>query len=83
MAFCRDFAVPMTSILRHKGIPVRLRVGFEEYFITQTSLQGRPLDHRVLGWRRTAGSISTVIWGEWNQDLEERVKTPLKARTAT
>lgn len=28
---CRDFAVLLTSILRHKGIPARMRVGFASY----------------------------------------------------
>ena len=28
---CRDFAVLPTSILRHKGIPARMRVGFASY----------------------------------------------------
>ena len=28
---CRDFALFLTSILRHKGIPARMRVGFAEY----------------------------------------------------
>ena len=32
IALCRDFAVFLTSILRHKGIPARMRVGFEAYF---------------------------------------------------
>jgi len=30
---CRDFAALLTSILRHKGIPARMRVGFAAYFI--------------------------------------------------
>ena len=33
IAYCRDFALFMISILRHKGIPARVRVGFENYFI--------------------------------------------------
>jgi excinuclease ABC subunit A len=28
---CRDFAVFLVSLLRHKGIPARMRVGFAEY----------------------------------------------------
>ncbi len=31
VGMCRDFAVFLTSILRHKGIPARMRVGFAEY----------------------------------------------------
>lgn len=29
---CRDFALLLTSILRHKGIPARIRFGFASYF---------------------------------------------------
>ena len=29
---CRDFAVLLTSMLRYKGIPARMRVGFASYF---------------------------------------------------
>jgi hypothetical protein len=29
---CRDYAALMTSFLRHKGIPARMRVGFATYF---------------------------------------------------
>jgi hypothetical protein len=29
---CRDYAVLMTSMLRHKGIPARTRIGFAAYF---------------------------------------------------
>jgi len=31
IGLCRDFAVFLTSLLRHKGIPARVRVGFAEY----------------------------------------------------
>jgi Transglutaminase-like superfamily len=29
---CRDYAALMTSFLRHKGVPARMRVGFAAYF---------------------------------------------------
>jgi excinuclease ABC subunit A len=32
VALCRDFAVFLTTILRHQGIPARMRVGFAAYF---------------------------------------------------
>ncbi len=32
IAWCSDFAIMLTSILRHKGYPARMRVGFENYF---------------------------------------------------
>jgi hypothetical protein len=39
---CRDFAVLLTSLLRHKGIPARARCGFARYFTP-----GRHEDHWV------------------------------------
>ena len=39
---CRDFAILLCSILRYKGIPSRVRVGFANYFKT-----GKYLDHWV------------------------------------
>ena len=32
IGWCSDYAVMLVSILRHKGIPARMRVGFETYF---------------------------------------------------
>jgi excinuclease ABC subunit A len=32
IGWCSDFAIMLTSILRHKGYPARMRVGFENYF---------------------------------------------------
>jgi hypothetical protein len=32
MGTCRDYAAMLTSILRHKGVPARMRVGFATYF---------------------------------------------------
>jgi excinuclease ABC subunit A len=32
IGLCRDFALFLTSILRHKGLPARMRVGFAAYF---------------------------------------------------
>ncbi len=37
---CRDYAAVLTSFLRHKGIPARMRVGFATYFTP-----GRYEDH--------------------------------------
>jgi excinuclease ABC subunit A len=31
VGLCRDYAVFLTSMLRHKGVPARMRVGFAEY----------------------------------------------------
>ena len=43
LGFCRDYAVFMTSILRHKGIPARTRAGFGAYFVRGLSKKvGQP-----------------------------------------
>ena len=39
VGLCRDFAVFLTSLLRHKGIPARVRVGFAEYLRPGFDLQ--------------------------------------------
>lgn len=44
VGICRDFAVVMVSILRHQGIPARLRIGFSGYFRSQ---RPRYWDHRL------------------------------------
>ncbi len=41
---CRDFAVFLTSILRHKAIPARMRVGFAEYIKPDSPFKG---DHWI------------------------------------
>jgi excinuclease ABC subunit A len=44
VGLCRDFAVFLTSILRHKGIPARMRVGFAEYLGKEQSYKS---DHWI------------------------------------
>ncbi len=41
---CRDFAVFLTSLLRHKKIPARMRVGFAEYLDPETRYK---IDHWI------------------------------------
>ena len=41
---CRDFAVFLTSILRHQNIPARMRVGFAEYIKPDSPYKG---DHWI------------------------------------
>jgi hypothetical protein len=42
---CRDFAVLLCAMARHRGIPARLRVGFATYFVP-----GAHEDHAVTEW---------------------------------
>ena len=44
VGMCRDFAVFLVSILRHKGIPARMRVGFADYLDTKSQFKG---DHWI------------------------------------
>ncbi len=44
VGLCRDFAVFLVSILRHKGIPARMRVGFADYLDTKSQFKG---DHWI------------------------------------
>jgi len=44
VSICRDFAVLLVSMLRHQGIPARLRIGFAGYFRAK---RPRYWDHRI------------------------------------
>ncbi|MBT3390778.1 MAG: excinuclease ABC subunit UvrA [Chloroflexi bacterium] len=44
IGMCRDFAIFLVSLLRHKGIPARMRVGFEDYFKPSVAYKG---DHWI------------------------------------
>ncbi|MDL4819724.1 transglutaminase-like domain-containing protein [Actinomadura opuntiae] len=48
---CRDFALLHCSLLRHSGVPARLRTGFADYFTTD----GFHMDHVV-----------TEYWDDWH-----------------
>jgi excinuclease ABC subunit A len=44
VSLCRDFAVLLVSMLRHQGVPARVRVGFAGYYRAETP---RYWDHRI------------------------------------
>jgi excinuclease ABC subunit A len=44
VSLCRDFAVLLVSMLRHKNVPARVRVGFAGYYRAETP---RYWDHRI------------------------------------
>ncbi|MBL6982834.1 MAG: excinuclease ABC subunit UvrA [Anaerolineales bacterium] len=79
IAFCRDYAVFMTSILRHKGHPARLRVGFQEYFEFTPPFKG---DHWVTEfWDSSANRwrlVDADVGGVDPMYLEEKTKVPMK-----
>src|SRR3989338_8994136 len=45
IGICRDMALLECSILRHRGIPARLRVGFADYFTPGIYLDGMWLEY--------------------------------------
>jgi excinuclease ABC subunit A len=79
IAYCRDYAVLMTSILRHKGQAARTRAGFGEYFLTDPPYKG---DHWVTEfwdaqdarWRL----VDANIGGTDLAYLEEQVRARFK-----
>ncbi len=68
---CRDFAVLFVAMVRHKGIPARVRVGYATYF-----KPGWYLDHVIAEvwdtnderWRLIEPEISDVFAGKANFD---------------
>jgi len=79
IAYCRDFAVFMTSILRHKGYPARMRVGFAEYFTWKPPFKS---DHWITEYWDSANNRWRLVDGDMGgvdpAYLEEKVKVPLK-----
>jgi excinuclease ABC subunit A len=50
VSLCRDFAVLLVSMLRHQGVPARVRVGFAGYYRAEIP---RYWDHRIAEyWNR-------------------------------
>ena len=55
---CRDFTVLRCALARHRGIPVRARVGFATYFTP-----GFHVDHEIVEWGgtpRSAAGVSSI-----------------------
>jgi excinuclease ABC subunit A len=53
VGMCRDFAVFLTSLLRHHGIPARMRVGFADYLSTKNEFKS---DHWITEYWDSARS---------------------------
>ena len=66
---CRDYAALLTSILRHKGIPARLRVGFATYFTP-----GRYEDHYLCQYWNEAEARWIIV----DAQLDELQRNALK-----
>jgi len=81
IGYCRDFAVMMTSILRHKGIPARTRAGFGAYVDYSPSPPYRG-DHWITEyWHREEGKwilIDAEFGGDDLEYLQELTKRPLR-----
>lgn len=71
---CRDFALLHCSLLRHSGVPARVRSGFADYFGTD----GFHCDHVVTeywdeacGWRLADAQLTDPgIAAAWNLDFD-------------
>ena len=80
IGYCRDFAVFITSILRHKGYAARTRAGFGAYidYSPQPPYRG---DHWVTEyWNPTTSSwhlIDGELGGEDIDRMLDRIKRPL------
>lgn len=81
IGYCRDFAVFLTSILRYKGIPARVRAGFGAYFDYSPHPAYRG-DHWVTEyWDAATGIwrlVDSDLGGEDLDRLQDRTKYPLK-----
>jgi ABC-type Mn2+/Zn2+ transport system ATPase subunit len=79
IAYCRDYAVLMTSILRHKGHPARTRAGFGQYFLTDPPYKG---DHWVTEYWDSEEArwrlVDANIGGGDLEYLEEQVRAGFK-----
>jgi excinuclease ABC subunit A len=79
IGYCRDYAVFMTSILRHKGFAARTRAGFGAYFVWNPPYRG---DHWITEFWNPSESRWQLIDAEFGGDdletLQDRVKRPLK-----
>ncbi|HBH02994.1 MAG: hypothetical protein A2W08_14125 [Candidatus Rokubacteria bacterium RBG_16_73_20] len=68
---CRDYALLVCSVLRHQGIPARLRVGFADYFVP-----GFHEDHWLCeyrdgaGWRLADGELDAATRREYGVAFE-------------
>jgi hypothetical protein len=68
---CRDYALMMCGMLRHQGIPARVRCGFATYFI-----KNRWEDHWICEyWRAAEGR-----WCRVDAQLDEVLKQRLEIR---
>ena len=60
---CRDFTVLLCALARHRGIPVRARVGFAGYFIANFHV-----DHEIVEW----WDASQRRWRQVDPQLSQR-----------
>jgi excinuclease ABC subunit A len=80
IGWCSDFAVMLTAILRHKGIPARMRVGYENYFQDDPYYGDHWItefwDSAQARWRLADADVGTGALDQ--EQLEQTVKHKLK-----
>jgi hypothetical protein len=67
-AICRNFAVLLVSMLRHQGVPARLRVGFGGYFSSP-----RFYDHRIAEYWHE-GQQRWILADPWIDDMQRQLR---------
>ncbi len=81
ICYCRDYAVFMTSLLRHKGIPARVRAGFGAY-IDYSPMPPYRGDHWVTEFWDAASERWRLFDAETiGEDIDlivEKVKRPIR-----
>lgn len=66
-AICRNFGVLLVSMLRHQGVPARLRVGFGGYFSGP-----RFYDHRIAEYWHE-GQQRWILADAWIDDMQRQL----------
>jgi hypothetical protein len=66
---CRDAALLLCSMLRHKGIPARVRVGFATYIKVGLGLKPLKLDHAVTEYWDAAAERWKLVDAEQDEAL--------------
>jgi excinuclease ABC subunit A len=71
VSLCRDFAVLLTSMLRHQSVPARVRVGFAGYYRSETP---KYWDHRIAEYWNDKLNRWVLVDAMTEEPILERLK---------
>jgi excinuclease ABC subunit A len=71
VSLCRDFAVLLTSMLRHQSVPARVRVGFAGYYRSETP---RYWDHRIAEYWNDRSNRWVLVDAMTEEPILERLR---------